>query len=1020
MRRPFFVYNPGARPSRPQGLSSDGRLRVGEDAGMLECRSARDGRAPTPHSGLSNRINSNQYSRSQKLPIYMKTNCHFNRIGLPSFISLLTLFAALAVGSAASGAAVESEQRLSLDRAWRFYQGDIPFPVVTGHNMTYNSAKAGKAWGAAAPEFDDSDWRLVDLPHDWAVEGPFDPKANVSQGYRPRGIGWYRRYLRLDPSERGNSFELQFDGIATHCEVWLNGTVVHRNWCGYTGFTVDLTPFASYGDQLNTIVIRVDADAQEGWWYEGAGLYRHTWLVKRNPLHLATDGIHADPIRKSDGKWEIPVEATIQNDGKSPVSLEMSVELLDPEGKSVGQSSTRADSVPLNDAVARLSIPVLSPRLWSLETSTLYTLRTTLKSDGATVDQRTTRCGFRTIRFDADKGFFLNDQPVKLKGTCNHQDHAGVGVAVPDSLWEFRVRRLKAMGSNAYRCAHNPPAPEFLEACDRLGMLVMDENRNFNVSPEYVRQLEWMVRRDRNHPSVILWSVFNEETTQGTEMGYEMVRRMSAVVKRLDTTRPITAAMSGGISSPINVAQAVDVVGFNYQQGAYDGFHKSHPNQPLTSSEDTSAYMTRGVYEEVKGVSMASSYDLVAAPWGATHRRAWKTIADRPYLAGGFVWTGFDYRGEPQKFSWPSVSSVFGSMDTCGFPKAAYYMHQAAWIEDRPVLSLIPHWNWKGREGQPIKVLALSNVEKVELFLNGKSLGEKSIDKLVGGEWQVPYEAGRLEAVGKRDGKEIVRTAVETTGDPVAIQLTPDRSSLDGNGADAMPVTVSAVDAQGREVPTANLPITFELSGPGAILGHGNGDNTSHEPEQGNQRSLFNGLAQLIVQSQRDSAGTVVIKASSPSMRTAEAQIEIRKTAPIPAVPPTASIHTLAKWRLSPLSAEKPDPNQKIADTDMNTWANVQAGTPQKFEGGKWATYRVTFSPSAGIQKKGGTILFKEISGTAEVWVDQVLAAEKKKSAPAELQVKLPAGTSHTISVLVNSGGAAKAGLSGVVVVSEF
>jgi len=781
---------------------------------------------------------------------------------------------------------------------------------------------------------------------------------------------------------------------------------------------VDLTPFATYGGQLNTIAIRVDADAQEGWWYEGGGIYRHTWLVKRNAVHLETDGVWANPVRRDDGKWELPVEATLKNDGAMPVSAEVAVELLDPEGKLVAQAATQAETTPLDKTVAKLSLPVASPRLWSVETPALYTVRTSLKQGGAPIDQRVTRCGFRTIRFDPDKGFFLNDQPVKIKGTCNHQDHAGVGVAVPDSIWDFRIRRLKEMGGNAYRCAHNPPAPEFLDACDRLGMLVMDENRDFNVSPEYMRQLEWMVRRDRNHPSVILWSVFNEEPMEGSETGYEMVRRMKAVVKRLDPTRPVTAALNGGLSAAINVSQAVDVVGFNYQQKEYDAFHKNHPTQPITSSEDTSCYMTRGVYETDPKLCFADSYDVTAAPWGETHRQAWRAIAERPFVAGGFVWTGFDYRGEPQKFNWPSVSSVFGSMDTCGFPKAAYYMHQAAWIDDRPVLQLIPHWNWKGKEGRPIKVMALTNAQSVELFLNGKSLGEKTIDRLEGGEWEVNYEPGKLEAVAKTAGKEVARFAEETTGDPVALRLTPDHPDFAGNGEDAQPITVSAVDAEGREVPTANLPVTFELTGPATIIGTGNGDNTSHEPEKTNQRSLFNGLAQVILQSQPDSSGMVVLTAKAEGLKPAEAQINVKQAAPLPAVPPADPSFMLITWRMSPVSAARPDPNFKISDTDMNSWPNVRAGLLQKFEGGTWGAYRITFTPRAAIQKNGGQILFKEITGSAEVWVDGQLAGEKTTTALTELRVKLtPATTSRTVTVLVNSGGAAKAGLSGAVIV---
>jgi beta-galactosidase len=911
-------------------------------------------------------------------------------------------------------------QRLSLDRGWRFHLGDVPFPTITGHRMTYNSAKAGVAWGAAAPDFDDSEWRVLDLPHDWAVEGPFDPEANLSQGYRRRGIAWYRRYIRFEPEDRGRSLELQFDGIATHCTVWINGTIVHRNWCGYTGFTLDLTPFATYGDQQNTIAIRVDADAQEGWWYEGAGIYRHTWLCKRNRVHVKTDGIWANPVRKIDGTWEIPVEITLRNDGTDPAICEVHAELLDPLGNLITHGDTHATTPPLDETISRIDLVIQDPCLWSLETPTLYMIRTTLKREGQPIDQCETTCGFRSFRFDPNHGFFLNDQPVKLKGTCNHQDHAGLGVAVPDAIWDYRIRRLKEMGSNAYRCAHNPPAPEFLDACDRLGMLVMNENRHFNASSEYVRQLEWLVRRDRNHPSVILWSVFNEEPMQGTENGYEMVRRMQSIVERLDPTRPVTAAMNGGTDAPINVSMAVNVVGFNYQQGEYDRFHRENPTLSILSSEDTSSFMTRGIYEASDTLCFADSYDQTPASWGETHRKAWKMIAERPFVAGGFVWTGFDYRGEPQKFSWPSVSSVFGILDTCGFPKSAYYMHQSAWIDDRPVLHLIPHWNWNGREGQPIKVMALTNVESVELFLNGKSLGEKRIDRLEGGEWHVPYTAGRLEAIGKTGGKEVARFSQETTGDPVTLKLIPDRPTLAGDGLDAQPITVLAIDAQGREVPTANLPVGFEMKGPASIIGTGNGDNTSHEPEQTNQRRLFNGLAQVIVQSQRDSDGMACLIAKADGLHSAELQIEIKPSLPLSNVPPTEAITTLSHWLMSLISTAKPDPHVEIGETDMNTWRSIQAGFLQKFAGGAWGAYRASFTPTATIQKQGGWLLFKEIAGAAEIWIDGHSIAKKEQAAPSELKISLAPGTgTRTITVLIDSKNADEAGFSGLVIVTS-
>jgi beta-galactosidase len=630
-------------------------------------------------------------------------------------------------------------ERLSLDRGWLFHLGDIPFPEIKGQGPSYENAKAGRAWGAAAPEYDDSAWRMLDLPHDWAVEGPFDPDANLSQGYRRRGVGWYRRYFQLADSDQGRHLELQFDGVSTHCIVWVNGMLAHRNWSGYNSFSIDITPFAKFGDDVNAIAVRVDANPSEGWWYEGAGIYRHTWLVKRHPVHVVTDGVYANPVRASDGSWTVPAEVTLANCGDTAANVDVEAALVDVSGKSLTTVSTKVVAKPSNHALAQLTIPVESPRLWSLEEPTTYEVQTIVRHNGQAVDEVATRCGFRTIRFDPEHGFFLNDRSLKLKGVCNHQDHAGVGVAVPDSLWEFRVRRLKEMGANAYRCGHHPPAAEFLDACDRLGLLVIDENRNFNTASEYMHHLEWMVRRDRNHPSVILWSLFNEEPMQGTAQGVEMSRRMSLAVKDLDATRPVTAAQSNALFSHVNASQVVDVVGFNYQHGEYDIFHAANPNKPIVSTEDTSAVMTRGEYLTDKANAILGSYDTEFQPWGATHREAWKNIAQRRFLAGGFVWTGFDYRGEPQPLQWPATSSSFGCLDLCGFPKSAYFMRQALWIESRPILHLIPHWNWPGRENEPVKVMALTNADAVALSLNGKLLGEKMVDEFEMATWLLPY-----------------------------------------------------------------------------------------------------------------------------------------------------------------------------------------------------------------------------------------------------------------------------------------
>jgi beta-galactosidase len=739
-------------------------------------------------------------------------------------------------------------ERLSLDAGWKFHLGDIPldsFPggqgvSLYGADITHSGAKAGHVWGAAARGFDDANWRQVSLPHDWAVEQPFNSKELKQQGYRPRGIGWYRRTFKLDPSDRGKNLELQFDGVATHCTVYFNGSVVAHNFCGYTSFHIDVTPMARYGNEVNTIAVRVDADAMEGWWYEGAGIYRHTWLVKRGPVHVATDGVYANPVRGADGRWTIPAEVTLANTGANAASAFVDIGVFDSAGRKIAGGRSPAGKIaPMDQAVAKVSIPVNSPQLWSVEHPHLYEVRTLVSSDNQPVDAVTTKCGFRTIRFDAKEGFFLNDQPLKLQGTSNHQDHAGVGVAVPDAIQEFRIRKLKEMGSNAYRTAHNPPSKELLEICDRLGMLVMDETRHFNASPEYLKQLEWLVRRDRNHPSVIMWSLFNEEGLQVNEEGMEITRVMNAVVKRLDTTRPTTGAQnkgqmtSDGKANPKNAAWPLDVVGINYQAGDYDKILAAYPDKPFVSTEDTSQVMTRGAYSTDFSKFILASYDDVYPGWDkhSAARHSWQAIATRPRLSGGFSWTGFDYRGEPTPFGWPSAGSFFGAMDLCGFPKTEFFIRQAHWVKDKPVLTLVPHWNWAGREGQPVKVMALCNADRVALSLNGKLIEEKPVDPFQMVEWQVPYAPGRLEAVAKKNGREVARYAVETTGQPVSLRLTPDRNTLAGDGCDAAPVTVEVVDAQGRPVPTANLAVTFQIGGQGRIIGVGNGDPNCHEPE---------------------------------------------------------------------------------------------------------------------------------------------------------------------------------------------
>lgn len=911
----------------------------------------------------------------------------------------------------------DAGERLSLDAGWRFMQGDVPLPSIKGHGASYRSAQTGEAHGPAHPDYDDSNWRRLDLPHDWVVEGPFDAEQNKSQGYRPRGIGWYRRYFALPASDRGRHLELQLDAVATHSTVWVNGIVVNRNWSGYNGRAIDITPYVRYGEEVNTIAVRADAEPMEGWWYEGAGMYRHTWLVKRDAVHIATDGVHANPVMK-DGRWTLPVTVDVESSAAAPRKAVVDVRVYDPSGAEVAQGRAPVQVGALGKASAQVALAVRNPRLWTLDKPELYRVRTVLRDGATELDSSELRTGFRTIRFDAERGFFLNGQPLKLQGVAIHQDHAGVGVAVPDAIWEFRLRQLKAMGANAIRFAHNAPAAEVLDLADRLGLMVMDENRNFNPSPDYLPQLTWLVRRDRNHPSVILWSIFNEEQLQGSEIGYEIARRMVATVKGLDPTRPVTAAMNAGLFADKNAAQALDVAGINYQVTEYDRFHKTFPNKPVMSSEDTSAFMSRGEYATDWNRHLVASLDDDAAAWGQTQRASWKLINERPFLAGGFVWTGFDYRGEPTPHEWPSAGSFFGIMDLCAFPKNAFYIRQALWRKDITVVKVAPHWNWPGREGQNVKVRVATNAPRVRLLLNGKVVGEGDVDRYDMATFEVPYAPGRLEAVALRNGAEIGRDSVETSGAPARLVLTPDRAALAGDGADAMPVTVSAVDAEGRPVPTANLHVRFETAGAGAIIGVGNGDPNSHESEKAPERDLYNGLAQVIVQSRRGGQGGLTLRASADGLQPAETVVAVQAAA-LPAVPEGQPVVMVGGgWRISPPQAERPDPGLVLADSDMNSWGWGAPPLKQTAETLRWRTYRVQFGLRADRNDGRGQLVFREIAGKAEVWVDGVKLGAKTTAEPGPLSVTLPKGPGwRTLTVLVEAQPGQHSGVTGPVLV---
>ncbi|HEY0777851.1 MAG TPA: beta-galactosidase GalA, partial [Gemmatirosa sp.] len=640
---------------------------------------------------------------------------------------------------------------------------------------------------------------------------------------------------------------------------------------GYAPFRFDITDVANVGGP-NVLVVHVDATEHEGWFYEGAGIYRHVWLVKTHPVHVPQWGTYVT-CEVAGGAADVRVVTEVANQTDALTACRVVSTIVDAAGRTVARADLDAVRVPpWTDVDREQRLRIASPALWSPDAPNRYTLVTTLEVGGATVDRYETPFGVRTIRFDAAQGFFLNGRRVEIKGTCNHQDHAGVGAALPDRLHAFRVERLKQMGVNAYRTSHNPPAPELLDACDRLGMMVLDETRLFSSGDEGVSQLERMLRRDRNRACVIAWSIANEEPSQGTALGLRVAESMKRVVRRLDPTRPVTAAMDQAWGT--GFTPVLDVVGFNYRAPQTDAFHQTHPAMPIWGTEQGSTVSTRGIYANDAERGYVSAYD-VNAPWWASTAEAWyEHFAVRPWLAGGFIWTGFDYRGEPTPYAWPCISSHFGALDTCGNAKDNFYYYQAQWI-DRPVLHLFPHWNWAGKEGQAIGVWCHTNLDRVELLLNGRSLGTRDVPRYGHAAWKVPYAPGTLEARGFRGGAQVLADRRQTTGPAARVVLEADRHEIAADGEDVVVVTARVVDAEGRTVPTAADGLEFRTSGPGRLLGVGNGDPSSHESDRGPRRRAFNGLAAAIVGAAR-TPGAMRVEATAPGLATGAVEVACR------------------------------------------------------------------------------------------------------------------------------------------------
>jgi beta-galactosidase len=759
-----------------------------------------------------------------------------------------------------------ARERINIDKDWRFAYGnadDAEKDFQYGLRPFF-FAKAGYGDGPANADFSDVGWRKLDLPHDWAVELPFDKRGSGSHGSKAIGhafpensVGWYRKSLDIPASDKGRRISIEFDGVYRNSVVWVNGHYIGAEPSGYSGFSYDITDYVNYGG-TNVIAVRVDATVEEGWFYEWAGIYRHVWLSKTAPLHVTKWGTFVKPVIEGNTA-RIDVDVTVSNEAKTDATFAICQEVFDADGKLVGSAdfaNLTTKAVSTGDFAT--SLDLAHARLWSLEDPYLYHLRTTIRQGDEAVDTYDTPFGVRTVTWEPDKGFSLNGKTIKLQGTDNHQDHAGVGVAIPDGLQVWRLRQLKSFGVNAYRASHNPPTPEMLDDADKLGMLVIDEHRMMGTTPEIRGQLERMVRRDRNHPSVILWSVGNEEwALEGSELGTHLAFEMQDIVRRMDPTRRTTVAVS---ASGRGTSVGADVIGFNYgAQHDVDAFHKAHPEKPAVMTEEGSTLTTRGIYFDDRAGSHLNAYDRQGRPGNSLSiEEGWRRVQARPWMSGMFIWTGFDYRGETTPFGWPAISSQFGMIDTTGALKDTAYYLKSVWMK-APDVHILPHWNWPGREGQPIDVRVYSNGDAVELFQDGKSLGRKNMVKDSHLEWDVPYKPGKLTARSYMNGKLVASSDVVTTGEGASVKLSPDKTTLEADGSDVSIVWVNVTDKAARTVPTSDNLVAFETTGPLRIIGVGNGDPASHEADKPTDRYAFyalSGWRSLAIDS-LDAAGAV-------------------------------------------------------------------------------------------------------------------------------------------------------------------
>lgn len=899
-----------------------------------------------------------------------------------------------------------------LDKGWKIAE-EIATEHNRSHSESYSTSKAGGCAGPASISYDDSAWNTLDIPHDKMCETEFSTEASHSHGYKKGCDFWYRKTFKMDKAYEGYHFMLCFEGVSVFSEIYVNGSLLERSYSAYCEINIDITDRIHFGSTPNVIAVHIDGNSEEGWWYEGAGIYRHVRLYAKPPLHIAHNGLWVKPVLKSGNDWTVELETEIKNSAYIDDWAVVNARISDNADNEIASAKCVGVCKENGATTLKYSLDIDNPMRWDIDSPNLYKATFELYKDGEVIDTDETTFGFREFYVDAEKGFFLNGRHVLIKGTCNHQDHAGVGVAVPDSVQYYRIRRLKEMGSNAYRCSHNMPSKEILDACDKYGLIVMDENRRFESSRDVINQVRTLIKRDRNHPSVIFYSLFNEEPLQNTNEGKRIFKRLRSEVEKLDNTRLITGAVNGVKNPEEGTVLDMDITGFNYGIDTIPEFHKNYPNQPVIGSENNSTISTRGCYKTDLEKRVLACYDEEKVPWGQTVKETWDLLRNNPYIAGLFVWTGFDYRGEPTPFKYPAVSSQFGVMDTCGFAKDGFYFNKACFT-DEPIIHIIPHWNFNS--GDTVRVMTVTNCEEAELFLNGKSLGRQKSDVCKPCEWNVAFEKGSLTAKGYDCSGMIVEETIYTTDEPYAIELEPQMNTIKNDGADTAVINVYAVDKNGRRVPTADNFIEFNIEGGGKILGVGNGDPQCLEADNQQGRSLFNGCCQVLVQSKE---GTEYIKliARSDNLKTAEYIFNIQKTEDLLYIY-NEDCRIISAWTMSKTFPERPNPYMVIGDDDMNSFEAVDLQTSfQNYTEG-YKVYRAFVSVSDKQEQK---IAFPAvISEHFEVFVNGEQCADILNPEPEEpIEVKTNLKTKNEIRIICKAYNGIQSGIKGDVVITD-